>query len=204
MQKCPWSRSIKALQNFQKVKPCMIEKYKPLQSSSAQKCWAFKANGHWSKVNKAVKVPLCSERGLNPKSKVTGACICEKFKGKLSSPFEKLNCVGESSHTWPFRSLWYIWSKYDRGTVSHTKKFESSAGTISRLKFGNDNSIGLLCQTYSFIGVQHIESARFGKSWHILDWNSRNKVEKVSPFFRHCSSWWSNSDWKSCGLHQRR
>ena len=121
---------LKLLQNFQKVKPCMIEKYKPLQSSSAQKCWAFKANWLWSKVNKVVKVPLCSERGLNPKSK-SHWCLhlwkvhrfslhltdtklehaenyCRPWwKVKIELSIRKVEVRGWKSRTWPFRSLWY-------------------------------------------------------------------------------------------------
>ena len=49
--------SIKIFQNFQRSNLAWSKKYKLLQSSSTQTCWALQVKGHRSKVNKVVKVP---------------------------------------------------------------------------------------------------------------------------------------------------
>ena len=115
----------------------MIEKYKPLQSSSTQKCWAFKANGHRSKVNKVVKVPTVpyvalwlAKVGWDPESKSHWCLHLWKvhrfslhltdtklepaenygrpwWKVKIELSTPKVEVRGWESRTWPFRSLWY-------------------------------------------------------------------------------------------------
>ena len=66
-----------------------------------------------------------------------------------------------------------MWSKYDRGTVNHTIKFESSVGTISILKFGNGNSIGLF-----LIEIQATKWRKFHLSSTIAAFGDPTLLEK--------------------------